>query len=367
MRTVQMLTILEVPILPPHDAVQHVTRAVTVGVTVRQRPPRPLGAEVQDLLQDNAAEVLASPLPESTEPWPETSAVGSMIRLPDPPRDLREQFLQVLRTIADLQVRVRRNTMEINPALSSPAVPNDARLRVDRSSSRRQGGQPSWKTPPSAATSDSFGGQTAGRISTPIVPGRGGHGTVLGRPDRPKDVLAGDATRSRRDCTSFFTGCVVWRTSMCGPSTQRGQGQGYEVRQGGLPLGGERTLALAWPRRRTHQGLVRQDDRADHSAAALSGRTRGSDRRGGVAIEMGADAQDIGLIVHPHPTYSETIGMAAEAFEEQLSVCTCPRRSTPDRLPDQSRTSGLRMKEHRRPGLSSPPHRPSPKVHWSLH
>src|SRR5512135_886082 len=106
-RAVQMLTILEVPIHPPHDAIKHVARAVTVGVTVRQRPPRALGAEVQDLLQDNAAEVLASPLPESTEPLPETSAVGGMIRLPDPPRDLREQFLQVLRTIADLQVRVQ--------------------------------------------------------------------------------------------------------------------------------------------------------------------------------------------------------------------------------------------------------------------
>ena len=33
-----------------------------------------------------------------------------------------------------------------------------------------------------------------------------------------------------------------------------------------------------------------------------------------LAIEMGADAADIGLTIHPHPTLSETIGMAAEAF-----------------------------------------------------
>jgi dihydrolipoamide dehydrogenase len=30
------------------------------------------------------------------------------------------------------------------------------------------------------------------------------------------------------------------------------------------------------------------------------------------ALEMGSDAEDIGLTVHPHPTLSETLGMAAE-------------------------------------------------------
>jgi dihydrolipoamide dehydrogenase len=33
-----------------------------------------------------------------------------------------------------------------------------------------------------------------------------------------------------------------------------------------------------------------------------------------LAIEMGADDVDIGMTVHPHPTLSETIGLAAEAF-----------------------------------------------------
>ena len=35
---------------------------------------------------------------------------------------------------------------------------------------------------------------------------------------------------------------------------------------------------------------------------------------GMLAIEMGADAEDVGLTVHPHPTLSETVGLAAEAF-----------------------------------------------------
>jgi dihydrolipoamide dehydrogenase len=38
-----------------------------------------------------------------------------------------------------------------------------------------------------------------------------------------------------------------------------------------------------------------------------------------LAIEMGADATDIGKTIHPHPTFSESIGMAAEVFE---GVCT---------------------------------------------
>ena len=38
-----------------------------------------------------------------------------------------------------------------------------------------------------------------------------------------------------------------------------------------------------------------------------------------LAIEMGADATDIGKTIHPHPTLSESIGMAAEVFE---GVCT---------------------------------------------
>lgn len=38
-----------------------------------------------------------------------------------------------------------------------------------------------------------------------------------------------------------------------------------------------------------------------------------------LAIEMGADAVDIGKTIHPHPTLGESIGMAAEVFE---GVCT---------------------------------------------
>ena len=46
-----------------------------------------------------------------------------------------------------------------------------------------------------------------------------------------------------------------------------------------------------------------------------------------LAIEMGADAQDIGLTIHPHPTLSETIGMAAEAFEGTITDLYIPKKN----------------------------------------
>jgi dihydrolipoamide dehydrogenase len=45
-----------------------------------------------------------------------------------------------------------------------------------------------------------------------------------------------------------------------------------------------------------------------------------------LAIEMGADAADIGLTVHPHPTLSETICFAAEAFEGTLTDLYLPKK-----------------------------------------
>ena len=38
-----------------------------------------------------------------------------------------------------------------------------------------------------------------------------------------------------------------------------------------------------------------------------------------LAIEMGADPEDIALTIHPHPTLGESVGLAAEVFE---GVCT---------------------------------------------
>jgi dihydrolipoamide dehydrogenase len=45
-----------------------------------------------------------------------------------------------------------------------------------------------------------------------------------------------------------------------------------------------------------------------------------------LAIETGCDATDIGLTVHPHPTLSETVAAAADAFEGTLTDLFIPKR-----------------------------------------
>ncbi|MBX2867154.1 MAG: dihydrolipoyl dehydrogenase [Acidiferrobacterales bacterium] len=45
-----------------------------------------------------------------------------------------------------------------------------------------------------------------------------------------------------------------------------------------------------------------------------------------LAIEMGADAADIALTIHAHPTVAETIGFAAEAFEGTITDLYMPKK-----------------------------------------
>ena len=44
------------------------------------------------------------------------------------------------------------------------------------------------------------------------------------------------------------------------------------------------------------------------------------------ALEMGSDAEDIGLTIHPHPTLSETIGFASEMAEGTITDLMPPRK-----------------------------------------
>jgi dihydrolipoamide dehydrogenase len=46
----------------------------------------------------------------------------------------------------------------------------------------------------------------------------------------------------------------------------------------------------------------------------------------GLAIEMGADARDISLTIHPHPTLSETVAFSAEAYDGTLTDLYIPAR-----------------------------------------
>jgi dihydrolipoamide dehydrogenase len=50
-----------------------------------------------------------------------------------------------------------------------------------------------------------------------------------------------------------------------------------------------------------------------------------------LAIEMGCDVEDISLTIHPHPTLSETVAMAAEVFEGTITDLYLPKRKTEDK------------------------------------
>ena len=45
-----------------------------------------------------------------------------------------------------------------------------------------------------------------------------------------------------------------------------------------------------------------------------------------LALEMGADMEDIGLSIHPHPTLNETIGLAAEMAHGSITDLLPPKR-----------------------------------------
>lgn len=47
---------------------------------------------------------------------------------------------------------------------------------------------------------------------------------------------------------------------------------------------------------------------------------------GVLAIEMGCDAQDMSSTIHPHPTLSETVTFAAEAFEGTITDLYLPKK-----------------------------------------
>jgi dihydrolipoamide dehydrogenase len=53
-----------------------------------------------------------------------------------------------------------------------------------------------------------------------------------------------------------------------------------------------------------------------------------------LAIEVGADAEDISLTIHPHPTLSETIGLAAEILAGTITdLPQTKRKHSTDTVP----------------------------------
>jgi dihydrolipoamide dehydrogenase len=51
----------------------------------------------------------------------------------------------------------------------------------------------------------------------------------------------------------------------------------------------------------------------------------------GLAIEMGCDVEDISLTIHPHPTLSETVALAAEVFEGTITDLYLPKKKVDEK------------------------------------
>ncbi|RVU20612.1 dihydrolipoyl dehydrogenase [Methylobacterium oryzihabitans] len=115
---------------------------------------------------------------------------------------------------------------------------------------------------------------------------------------------------------------VAW----VGMTENEAKGRGLKVGKGAFPWAASgRSLSLG-----RDEGLTKVlfDEETDRIiGCGIVGPSAGDlIAEAALAIEMGADATDIGLTIHPHPTLSETVGMAAEAFEGTLTDLYIPKK-----------------------------------------
>lgn len=97
------------------------------------------------------------------------------------------------------------------------------------------------------------------------------------------------------------------------------QGAGHQVRQGRVPWAAS-GRAIANGRDEGFTKVIFDEETHRIIGGGIVG-THAGDLISEIclAIEMGADAIDIGKTIHPHPTLGESVGMAAEIYE---GVCT---------------------------------------------
>ncbi len=107
-------------------------------------------------------------------------------------------------------------------------------------------------------------------------------------------------SQAKRDEIAFGKGVFPWAAS--GRSLSLGRGEGFT-----------KLLFDPGTHRLLGAGIV-----GPHAGDLIA--------EAALAIEMGADAEDIGLTVHPHPTLSETLGLAAEAYSGTITDLLPARR-----------------------------------------
>jgi len=115
---------------------------------------------------------------------------------------------------------------------------------------------------------------------------------------------------------------VAW----VGVTQEQAKAEGLEVEIGNFPWAANgRSLSLGRDEGITKLIFERDTERV--IGAGIVGPNAGDlIAEVGLAIEMGADMHDIGLTIHPHPTISETVGMAAEAAAGTLTDLYIPKK-----------------------------------------
>jgi dihydrolipoamide dehydrogenase len=133
--------------------------------------------------------------------------------------------------------------------------------------------------------------------------------------------------------TSFFDARVIPSVAYTDPEVAwvgvtetEAKQQGINYGKGEFPWAASgRSLSLGRDEGKTK--LIFDEDHHRIIGAGIVGPNAGDlIAEAALAIEMGCDAADIGLTIHPHPTLSESIGMAAEAFEGTLTDLYLPKK-----------------------------------------
>ncbi|WP_205626860.1 dihydrolipoyl dehydrogenase [Pseudoponticoccus marisrubri] len=115
---------------------------------------------------------------------------------------------------------------------------------------------------------------------------------------------------------------VAW----CGLTETEAKAQGVKYEKGVFPWAASgRSLSNGRSEGMTKLLFDPEDDRV--IGACIVGTNAGDlISEAALAIEMGADAVDLGHTIHPHPTLSETVNFAAEMFEGTITDLMPPKK-----------------------------------------
>jgi dihydrolipoamide dehydrogenase len=159
-------------------------------------------------------------------------------------------------------------------------------------------------------------------------------GDIVGNP-----MLAHKATYEGRLAAEVIAGKKHFNDAKCIPSvaytdpevawvglTEReAKEKGVKVQKGVFPwMASGRALSLNRPEGMTK--VLFDDDNRVVGAGIVGVNAGDLISEVALAVEMGCDAEDLALTIHPHPTVSESIMMAAEVFEGSITDLYIPSK-----------------------------------------